>query len=232
MLSTFPIVKLDPIATIAFRVVERAIMSATCCHEPRHDEHRNHAGYKKVLWIVLTINIIMFFGELVLGLAAGSVSLQADALDFLGDSANHAISLFVAGMAIRQRARAAFVKGLSMGVFGLWVFGSALWHAAHGTVPEALVMSAVGVAALLANVAALVLLWAYRTGDSNMRSVWLCSRNDVIGNCAVLLAALGVFGTSRGWPDILVALVMAGLAIQGAWVVTRTASHEMAATRA
>lgn len=182
----------------------------------------------RILWIVLVINAAMFLIELLMGLAAGSVSLQADALDFLGDAANYGISLAVAGMALHHRARAALLKGVTMGGFGLWVLARAAWHAAHGAVPEAATMGAVGVAALLANAIVLFLLWAYRSGDSNMRSVWLCSRNDVIGNCAVLLAAAGVFGTGRGWPDVIVAVVMAGLAVQGAWVVVRSASREVA----
>jgi Co/Zn/Cd efflux system component len=142
----------------------------------------------------------MFLVELIRGFAARSVSLQADALDFLGDSANYVISLSVAGLALHHSARAALIKGLSMGGFGLWVLGVAVWRAAQGTVPEAATMGTVGLAALVANALTFGLLWAYRSGDSNMRSVWLCSRNDVIGNCAVLLAAAGVFGTGRVGP--------------------------------
>src|SRR3954454_23378805 len=184
-------------------------MSATCCSTAPS----NDPGYRRVLWVVLAINAVMFVAEILLGVAAGSVSLQADALDFLGDTANYGISLLVTGLALHYRARATQLKGITMGGFGLWVLGTALWHAAHGTLPEAMTMGQVGVAALLANALSFVLLWQYRSGDSNMRSVWLCSRNDVIGNLAVLLAALGVLGTSRGWPDVLVALVMGGLAV-------------------
>lgn len=202
-------------------------MGATCCRSAQPDPHRNHAGYRKVLRIVLSINALMFLIELILGFAADSVSLQADALDFLGDAANYAISLSVAGLALCHRARAAMVKGLSMGLFGIWVVGRALWHFAHGTVPEASTMGLAGLAALLANALSFALLWAHRSGDSNMRSVWLCSRNDVIGNCAVLLAALGVFGTSRGWPDVIVAVIMGTLAVHGASVVSRTAYQEL-----
>jgi Co/Zn/Cd efflux system component len=207
-------------------------MSVQCCHTSQSDQHRNNAGYKKVLWTALVINAAMFLIEVILGIAAGSVSLQADALDFFGDAANYGISLSVAGLALHHRARAALLKGISMGGFGLWIFGSALWHAAHGTVPQAATMGLVGFAALLANALTFVLLWAYRSGDSNMQSVWLCSRNDVIGNCAVLLAAAGVFGTSQGWPDLLVAVTMGALALQGAWAVTRSASRELAGARA
>jgi Co/Zn/Cd efflux system component len=203
-------------------------MSAECCRLPRPDPHRNHVGYKTVLWAVLSINAVMFLIELAMGFAAGSVSLQADALDFLGDAANYGISLSVAGLALHHRARAALVKGISMGMFGVWVVSRALWHLAHGTVPEASTMGLVGSAALLANTLTFALLWAHRSGDSNMQSVWLCSRNDVIGNCAVLLAALGVLGTSQGWPDVVVAAIMGVIAIQGACVVSKTAYRELA----
>jgi Co/Zn/Cd efflux system component len=169
----------------------------------------------------------MFGIELLAGLTAGSVSLQADALDFLADAANYGISLCVVGAALHYRASAALAKGVAMGLFGLWVFVASAWHLASGTVPEALTMGAVGVVALLANAASFALLWTYRAGDSNMRSVWLCSRNDVIGNLAVLLAALGVFGTGAGWPDVIVASIMAGLALQGAWYVMRQATGEL-----
>jgi Co/Zn/Cd efflux system component len=180
-----------------------------------------------VLWIALVINVVMFVAEIAAGLAAGSASLQADALDFLADAGNYGISLFVAGMALRYRARAALAKGATMAVFGVWVIGITFWHGANGTLPHAVTMGAVGIAALVANAAVLALLWAYRTGDSNMRSVWLCSRNDVIGNCAVLLAALGVFGTGSGWPDIIVASTMAALALHGAWQIIRYARAEI-----
>jgi Co/Zn/Cd efflux system component len=169
----------------------------------------------------------MFAVEVVAGLAAGSASLQADALDFLGDSGNYAISLFVVGMALRYRAMAAFLKGATMGVFGLWVVGVAAWHAWHGTLPHAFTMGAVGVAALVANAASFGLLWAYRGGDANMRSAWICTRNDVLGNLAVLLAALGVLGTGTGWPDLIVASIMATLALQGAWVVLQQSRAEL-----
>jgi len=183
--------------------------------------------YRAVLWIVLGINAVMFLVEIVAGLAAESAALQADAIDFFADAANYAISLFVLGLGIRWRASAALVKGAKMGLFGLWVIGSVVWHALHGTVPGWGTMGVVGAAALAANAACLVLLYAWRDGDANMRSVWICSRNDVIANCAVLAAAFGVFGTGTGWPDILVAAVMAALAIQGAVVVVRQALSEL-----
>jgi Co/Zn/Cd efflux system component len=144
---------------------------------------------------------------------------QADALDFFGEAANYAISLLVVGMALRYRATGALVKGCTMGQFGLWVLGATVWHAWHGTLPNAVAMGSVGVAALAANAASFGLLWAYRAGDANMRSAWICTRNDVVGNLAVLLAALGVFGTGTGWPDVVVAAIMAALALRGATVV-------------
>lgn len=183
--------------------------------------------WRRVLWIVLGINLAMFVVEVAAGLAAGSVSLQADALDFLGDAANYGIGLVVAGMVLRARASAALVKGISMGLFGIWVIGSAVWHATTGEVPEAMTMGAVGVAALAANIACFALLWAHRTGDANMRSVWLCTRNDVAGSLAVLLAAFGVFGTGAGWPDVAVATIMATLALHASFHVIRQSLREM-----
>ena len=204
-------------------------MSASCCNQPL-DTHRGNEGYRRVLWAVLAINAAMFAIEVAAGLAAGSASLQADALDFLGDAGNYAISLFVVGMALQYRAMAALLKGATMGVFGVWVIGVIVWHVWHGTLPEAFVMGAVGTAALLANAVSFGLLWAYRGGDSNMRSAWICTRNDVLGNLAVLLAALGVFGTGAGWPDVAVAAVMAGLALQGAFVVINQSWSELRAS--
>jgi Co/Zn/Cd efflux system component len=205
-------------------------MADSCCTPPplNLDLHRgNAAAYRRVLWAVLAINAVMFLVEIGAGLAAGSASLQADALDFFGDATNYAISLIVVGMALRYRATAALAKGATMGLFGLWIVGTVVWHAVHGTLPSALAMGAVGFAALAANVASFGLLWAFRGGDANMRSAWICTRNDVIGNLAVLLAALGVFGTGTGWPDIIVAAIMAALALQGATVVIRQSLGEL-----
>ena len=201
-------------------------MSESCCNQPV-DLHRGHHGYRRVLWAVLAINAAMFAVEVAAGLAAGSASLQADALDFLGDAGNYAISLFVVGMALQYRAAAALIKGATMALFGAWVIGVTVWHALAGTLPEAFTMGAVGTAALVANALSFALLWAYRGGDSNMRSAWVCTRNDVLGNLAVLAAALGVFGTGTGWPDIAVAAVMATLALQGAYLVLRQSWSEL-----
>lgn len=199
-------------------------MSKHCC---------NHAGgfptsrHRHILWFVLGINVAGFLAEMAAGIAAGSASLQADALDFLGDAANYAISLSVFGLALRWRAMAALVKGLSMAVFGLWVLGSTVVYSVFATVPKADIMGGVALLAFSLNALCLFLLTGFRSGDANMRSVWLCSRNDVLGNVAVMLAAAGVFGTRTGWPDIIVAAVMGLLAMQGAWVVIRHAVGEL-----
>jgi len=207
-------------------------MSASCCHDCHDDDpQRGNPAYRRVLWIVLAINAVMFAVEIGAGVAAGSASLQADALDFLGDAGNYAISLMVVGMALRYRAMAALAKAATMAVFGLWVLGVTGWHAWHETVPQAFTMGAVGLAALAANAASFGLLWRHRGGDANMRSAWICTRNDVLGNLAVLLAAAGVFGTGTGWPDIAVAAVMAALALQGAAMVLRQAWKELRSTR-
>lgn len=208
-------------------------MGAACCghHHNEAEEQKANAGYRRALWLVLAINAAMFAVEIGAGVAAGSASLQADALDFLGDAGNYAISLFVVGMALRYRASAALVKGATMGLFAAWVIGIAIWNAAYGTLPGAFTMGTVGFAALLANAASFGLLWAYRGGDANMRSAWICTRNDVLGNLAVLLAAAGVFGTGSGWPDIAVAAIMAALALQGAVTVIRQSLGELNASR-
>jgi Co/Zn/Cd efflux system component len=206
-------------------------MNASCCHDCHDDDpQRGNPSYRRVLWIVLTINAAMFAVEVGAGLMAGSASLQADALDFLGDAGNYAVSLFVVGMALRYRATAALAKGVTMGAFGVWVLGIIVWHAWHGTLPQAFTMGAVGFAALTANLMSFGLLWSHRGGDANMRSAWICTRNDVLGNLAVLLAAIGVFGTGTGWPDLLVAAVMASLALQGASIVVRQAWGELRST--
>lgn len=187
----------------------------------------NSPRWRRALWIALAINGAFFLVEIVAGAAAGSVSLQADALDFLGDAANYAVSLGVAGMALAWRARASIVKGATMACFGLWVLGSTAYNAFAGVVPDAPVMGVVGTLALVANVGVALMLYRFRDGDSNMRSVWICSRNDAIGNVAVMLAALGVFGTRSSWPDLVVGAIMATLALTGAWQILRHALAEL-----
>lgn len=183
--------------------------------------------YRRVLQIALIINAAMFTLEALAGLHAGSVSLLADAVDFFGDAANYGISLLVLSMAAAWRARAALFKGLTMGIYGIFVIAQALWHAWSGVVPEAATMGAVGLLALTANLSVAALLYAYRDGDANMRSVWLCTRNDAIGNLAVLLAALGVWNSATPWPDVTVAAIMGVLGISAAISVIRQAHGEL-----
>ncbi|MBB2495364.1 cation transporter [Aquipseudomonas ullengensis] len=203
-------------------------MGAHCCNHDSHEpDTRRTPRYRRILWIALAVNLAMFLVEIGAGLRAGSVSLLADSLDFLGDSANYAISLWVLGMSLALRARAAQFKAASMLLFGFGVLGAALWQWWQGGVPSAPTMGLIGSLALLANLGVAALLYAYREGDSNMRSVWLCTRNDALGNLAVLLAALGVFGTGSAWPDLIVASIMAALAISAAVQVLRQADGEL-----
>jgi Co/Zn/Cd efflux system component len=202
-------------------------LSAHCCHDHHEPDTAQPPGYRKILWIALAVNAAMFFIEVGAGFTAGSMSLLADSLDFLGDAANYGISLWVLGMTLTMRARASMIKAWSMGLFGVWVLGSTVWHAVSGSVPDARAMGLVGSLALAANVGVAVLLYRYRAGDSNMRSVWLCTRNDALGNLAVLLAALGVFGTGTAWPDLLVAAIMGGLALSSCWQVIHQAREEL-----
>lgn len=183
----------------------------------------------RTLWIALWVNLAFFVIELGAGLASGSVSLLADAVDFAGDAANYGLSLAVLSMALVWRSRAAFFKGATMFAYGLFVLAKAGWAFWHGGVPDATTMGVVGLMALLANAGVAVMLYAWRNGDANMRSVWLCSRNDAISNLAVVAAAVGVFGTNSAWPDLAVAAIMAGLAISAGWSVMRLAKAEMLA---
>jgi len=182
---------------------------------------------KRILWIALILNAVMFVVEAGAGLAANSVALQADALDFLGDTATYAISLAVLSKPPRWRAGAAMLKGASLGLLGLWVAGAMIFNALRQPLPVAEVMGGVGALALLVNLAVAVVLFRLRGGDANMRSVWLCSRNDAIGNLAVMLAALGVLGTSTVWPDLAVAGVIAALALTASVSILRQAAGEL-----
>ena len=192
----------------------------------------NDPRWRRALWIALGINATMFAVEIAAGLMGGSRALQADALDFLGDAANYAISLGVAGMALAWRAKAALLKGATLALLGLYVLGITLWGIWHGAVPEAHVMGIVGIAALIANGAVALMLYRFRSGDANMRSVWICSRNDAIGNIAVVFAAAGVFGTGTAWPDLIVAGIMAALGISGGVQIIAAARREITSTEA
>lgn len=175
--------------------------------------------YKRILWVVILINAGMFIVELSAGKLAGSQALQADALDFLGDALTYGLSLAVIGMSLKTRAVAALLKGASLLLMGLWVFGSTLYQVLVLGVPQAEIMGAIGFLALAANVVSVVLLMKYKDGDANVRSVWLCSRNDAIGNVAVMGASVLVFFTASAWPDIAVALIMAGLFLRSAQLI-------------
>ena len=201
-------------------------MSASCCGQDDQFDGVS-AAFKRALWIVIAINGAMFIVEMAAGAFAGSKALQADALDFLGDTTTYAISLYVIGMALHVRATAALIKGLSLAAMGLWVFGSTAYQVLVLGVPSATVMGGVGLLALLANLASVVLLMRFKDGDANVRSVWLCSRNDAIGNVAVIGAAAGVYFTGTAWPDLIVAALMAGLFLWSATQIVRQAWGEM-----
>lgn len=204
-------------------------MSANC-HHHHHEEasvSANDPRYRKILWVALTVNLAIIGIEIGAGFKSGSTSLLADAIDFFGDAANYGVSLAVLSAGVVLRAKAALFKGACMLGFGLFVLGRTAWVFNQGTTPEALTMGSIALLALVANVAVAVMLYAFREGDANMRSVWLCSRNDAIGNIAVMLAALGVLGTGNAWPDLLVACGMAVLALAGGWSVIRQALNEL-----
>ena len=184
--------------------------------------------WRRALWIALIVNAGMFAIELYAGSAADSHALKADALDFFSDAANYAISLLVAGLALTWRARAAFCKGATLLLLGAYILVSAGWAAWTGSSPQPQTMGIIGSLALLANVGVALLLLRFRSGDSNMRSVWICSRNDAIGNLAVIAAAAGVFGTGTAWPDLIVAGIMATLGIWGGLQIMAQARGELA----
>jgi Co/Zn/Cd efflux system component len=184
------------------------------------------SDYRRRLWAVIAINASMFAVETGAGVLAGSQALQADALDFFGDTLTYGLSLAVIGLSLRVRATAALLKGVTLALMGLWVLGSTAWHTLVLGIPRAEVMGLIGVLALAANLASVLILLKYKDGDANVRSVWLCSRNDAIGNIAVMLAALGVWGTASGWPDVIVAALLAALFLQSATRILQQALHE------
>ena len=200
-------------------------MSACCGNDANFDGASS--AYRRVLWIVIAINAGMFGVEIVAGALSGSRALQADALDFLGDAVTYGLSLAVIGMSLRARASAAMFKGISLLVMGAWVLGNTAWGVVVQGVPVAEAMGAVGFMALIANLTSVLLLMKYRDGDANVRSVWLCSRNDAIGNVAVMVAALGVWGTATGWPDLIVAGIMAALFTWSAVQILRQSFREL-----
>lgn len=182
--------------------------------------------YKRVLWAVIVINAAMFLVEMSAGKLAGSQALQADALDFLGDAFTYGLSLAVIGMSLKIRSTAALFKGLSLLFMGLWVFGSTVYQFFILGVPKAEIMGVIGFLALAANTASVLLLIRYKDGDANVRSVWLCSRNDAIGNVAVMVASAAVWLTATAWPDLIVAIIMAGLFLRSAQLILIQAWQE------
>jgi Co/Zn/Cd efflux system component len=204
---------------------ENEVMTVSCCD---HDCQPGETGgrYRRILWVALGLNSGMFFVEIVASEIAGSVSLRADALDFLGDSANYAVVLAVVGLALHWRARAALLKGSVMGMFGCWVAGSTIYSAVTATVPKTEIMGAIGLLALVVNLAVAGLLYRYRSADSQAMSVWLCTRNDCIANIAVMLAGAGVWASTTARPDIAVATIIAYLGLSSAALVIRQALRE------
>ena len=199
-------------------------MSGCCGHDAKFDGVSD--DYKRRLWVVIALNATMFVVEMTAGHLAKSQALQADALDFLGDALTYGLSLAVIGASVQARTNAALAKGFSLLLMGLWVFGSTIYRVFYVGVPEAEIMGVIGFLALLTNSASVLLLVRYKDGDANVRSVWLCSRNDAIGDVAVMFAALGVWGTAAGWPDLMVATVMAGLFLSSSFQIVRQALAE------
>ena len=203
-------------------------MSAQCCNEENPQRFEGASPrYRRILWLVILLNALMFAVELAAGALADSMSLQADAMDFAADAATYGLTLYMIGRPDRWRAAAALVKGASLALMGSYVLGATLYRVFVVGTPEPLVMGTVGFAALAVNLAAAFMLFRFRDGDANVRSVWLCSRNDAIGNVAVMLAALGVFGTGTAWPDLAVAGIMAGLFLYSAVNILRQSLGEL-----
>jgi Co/Zn/Cd efflux system component len=211
-------------------------MSASCGqshgtsgHGHSHDHNFDGAspGFRWALYAVIAINAIMFTIEMAAGITSGSMALKADSLDFLGDTVTYAISLWVIGKPLQVRATAALAKGVSLALMGAWVLGSTIYQFFVLGRPDEMIMGTIGVLAFVANVASVLILMRWREGDANVRSVWLCSRNDAIGNVFVVLAALGVWGTATGWPDLIVAGAMAAVFFYSAVLIVQQARGEL-----
>lgn len=199
-------------------------MSEHCCPAPSPSADPQ---YRRVLWIALAVNVAMLAVELAASAVSGSAALAADAVDFGGDAANYGLSLAAMAAGGVWVSRAAFAKGIAMGAFGTGVLAFCAWRIANGVAPEPITMGAVGILALAANLLVAWMLYAHREGDANMRAVWLCTRNDAIGNLAVVAAAAGVFGTGSFWPDVAVAALMASLALHSAVAILRQSRREI-----
>lgn len=204
-------------------------MAGCSCSNTTFDGLSTH--YQRVLWLIIGLNATMFLVEAVTSVIAGSMALQADALDFFGDTITYTITLWVIGRPLRWRATAALVKGFTLAALGLWVLGSTFYRVLVLGLPNELMMGTVGLMAFVVNLTSALLLLRYRDGDANVRSVWLCSRNDAIGNLAVVLAAVGVFATQTPWPDLLVAAILAGLFLYSALLIIRQSLGELRGLR-
>lgn len=198
---------------------------AGCCSNNNNFEGMS-ARYKRALLWVVAINASMFLVEMGAGIGAQSQALQADALDFLGDTFTYAISLWAIGKSLTLRSNVALFKGYSLLVMALWVFSSTLYRFFILNTPNAYIMSGIAILAFTANILSVLLLLKYKDGDANVRSVWLCSRNDAIGNLVVLIAASGVWVTHSAIPDLAVAFVLASLFLSSSWQIIRQARLE------
>ncbi len=221
-----PALVLPPRSRVAQAAPKSDVPSASCCCGGVPVFDGMDRRYKRILWTVIGINGAMFLTEMIAGQLAGSQALKADALDFLADTVTYGLSLIVIGASLRRRASAALLKGLSLSTMALWVFGSTVYHTLVLGLPKAEVMGLIGLMALAANLGSVLLLLPYKDGDANVRSVWLCPRNDAIGNVIVMIAAVAVWGTATAWPDLLVAAVMAGIFLTSSVQILRQAGAE------
>ena len=196
-----------------------------CCEPTRFDG--GSIQYKRALWAVIVINAVMFLVEITAGFTADSQALKADALDFASDTVTYSISLSVIGASLRTRAYASLFKALSLGAIAIYILALTLVRLFEGGAPDAPTMGIIGVVAFFANVLSVVLLLRWRDGDSNVRSVWLCSRNDAIGNLGVIAAGLLVSITGSRWPDLAVGALLAVLFLRSAFSILTQARAEL-----
>ncbi|MDX2143097.1 MAG: cation transporter [Rhodospirillaceae bacterium] len=202
-------------------------MSGCCDHDSGLTFEGKDNAYKWTLVFVIGLNALMFFVEMAAGFNATSQALKADALDFLGDSLTYGLTLAVIGMSLRVRATAAMFKGISLLLMGVAVLGMTTYRVFVLGVPNEITMGVIGILALAANVISVMALWRYKDGDSNVHSVWLCSRNDAVGNVIIILAAVAVGATQSRWPDLAVATIMAGLFLHSSTLIIRQSREEL-----
>ncbi|MGB7541566.1 MAG: cation transporter [Burkholderiales bacterium] len=202
---------------------------ADCCNDKACEIEALRAKQTSTLKVVLAINAVMFVVELSAGFAADSVSLVADSLDMLGDALVYGFSIYAVARGARHKAISALLKGGIMAAFGLMVLAQAGYKTLHPHAPVVELIGSIGVLALAANGLCLALLWRHRADDINMSSVWLCSRNDIIANVSVLVAAAAVWWLGSGWPDIIIGVALAGLFLKSAMFVLRGAHAELRA---